>query len=182
MCEVLSKSEQVIDYMNILDIAFKAATVCIAGFNVFFAVKIFRLKDKKDETEKERDRKIQLLKTLVLDHNLKNYHSIFDDIETQLVLLQQPNLTNDNKQIIDTSIADLFIQLRGKFYDSLLAIDDSLYESIKGKADALQTHFTETIFDPGINLTHMPKFDELISQKMTTTKTEIIKKLFNYRG
>jgi hypothetical protein len=119
---------------------------------------------------------------LVLDHNLKNYHSIFDNIETQLILLQQPSLNYNDKQIIDTSIADLFIQLRSKFYDSLLAIDDSLYESIKGMADALQTHFTETIFDPGINLTHIPKFDELISQKMTTTKTEIIKKLFNYRG
>ncbi len=182
MCEVLNQPEQVINYMNILDIAFKSATICIAGFNAFFAVKIFRLKDKKDETEKEKDRKIQLLKTLVLDHNLKNYHSIFDNIDEQLILLQQPNLTNDDKQIIDTSIADLFIQLRRKFYDSLLAIDDTLYEIIKGKADALQTYITETIFDPGVNLTHIPKFDELISQKMTTTKTEIIKKLFNYRG
>lgn len=182
MCEIMTQPEKVIDYMNILDIAFKSATVCIAGFNVYFAVKIFRLKDKKDDNEKERDRKMQLLKTLVLDHNLKNYHSIFEDIEKHLILLQKENLTNIDKQAIDIDIADLFIQLRSKFYDSLLAIDDNLYESIKIKADALQTHFTETIFDPGINLTHMPKYDELINQKLTTVKTEIIKKLFNYRG
>src|SRR5690606_22103357 len=181
MCEVLSQPEQVIDYMNILDIAFKAATVCIAAFNVFFAVKIFRLKYRKDEAEKESDRKIQLLKTLVLDHNLKNYHSIFDNIEMQLAFLQQINLTDDDKQGIETQIADLFIQLRSKFYDSLLAIDDNLYESIKIEADTLQTHFTETIFDSEVNLSHMPKYDELISQKLTTTKTEIIKRLFNYR-
>lgn len=182
MCDIVTQPENVIDYMSILDIAFKAATVCMAGFNVYFAVKIFRLKDKKDDTEKERDRKIQLLKTLVLDHNLKNYHTIFDEIEQQLILLKQPNLSTINKQTIDSQIADCFIQLRGKFYDALLAIDDNLYESIKDKADCLQTHLTETIFDPGINLIHQPKYDELITQKMTTTKTEIIRKLFNYRG
>lgn len=182
MCDIVTQPEKVIDYMSILDIAFKAATVCIAGFNVYFAVKIFRLKDKKDETEKERDRKIQLLKTLVLDHNLKNYHSIFNDIEQQLILLKQANLSTNDKQIIDTQIADYFIQLRSKFYDALLAIDDNLYESIKDKADCLQTHITNTIFDPGINLSHQPKFDELVTQKLTTTKTEIIRTLFKYRG
>lgn len=182
MCEVLNPCTLSIDYMTILDIIFKAATVCIAGFNVFFAIKIFRLKDKKDDTEKERDRKIQLLKTLVLDHNLIKYHSIFEDIEKQLILLKKPDMQIDEKQAVDTEIGELFIQLRSKFYDSLLAIDNDLYDCIKGKADALQTHFTETIFDQGINLAHLPKYDELINQQLTTAKTEIIRKLFNYRG
>lgn len=79
-------------------------------------------------------------------------------------------------------MGDLFIKLRSKFYDSLLAIDDKLYESIKIKVNDLQTHLTNTIFDAGINLAHQPKFDELVIQKLTTTKTEIIQKLFNYRG
>ncbi len=182
MEEVITQTETSIDYLLILDIAFKTATICIAGFNAFFAVKIFKLKDKKDETEKEKDRKIQLLKTLVLDHNLKNYHLIFEKIENELSKLQTPNLSDIDKQEMDSRIGNHFIELRSKFYDSLLAIDDSLYERIKMKSDALQTLFTETIFDQGVNLTHLPKYDELIIQPMTTAKTEIIKALFTYRG
>lgn len=179
MCNVAISPQESVDY---LDIAFKSATICIALFNIYFATKIFRIKDRKEDSEKERDRKIQLLKTLVLDHNLKHYYSIFDEIEAKLTELKAPNLNDDNKSTIDTSVAELFIKLRRKFYDSLLAIDNALYDTIVDFSDKLQTDLTNAIFDPGINLSHTPKYDELIQEKVTNTKTEIIKKLFNYRG
>ena len=176
MCNVTVPPQESLDY---LDIAFKSATICIALFNIYFASKIFRIKNKKEDSEKERDRKIQLLKTLVLDHNLKHYYSVFDEIEAKLTELKTPNLNDENKSAIDTSIADLFIKLRRKFYDSLLAIDNALYNTIIGYSDELQTNLTNAIFDPGVNLSHAPKYDELIQEKVINTKTEIIKKLFN---
>lgn len=179
MCESIIEPAPTVDY---LDIGFKCATICIALFNAFFAVKIFWLKTEKDDNEKERDRKIQLLKTLILDHNLKYYYSIFDEIDTELDKLKQDGLSDAQKGEIDSNIGSLFIKLRRKFYDSLLAIDKQLYETIKGHADELQTHLTNNIFDQGINLSHMPKFDELISEKVTVTKTEITRILFGYRG
>jgi len=45
--------------------------------------------------------------------------------------LKQPNLNDAQKQTIDGKVGDLFIMLRRKFYDSLLAIDNGLYENIK---------------------------------------------------
>lgn len=168
-----------IDY---LDIAFKIATISIAALNVFFAVRIFNLKNKKDDSAKEKDRKIQLLKTLVLDPNFKNFYLIFDEIEDELNKLKVNGLTVIQKQAIDATLADLFIKLRRKFYDSLLGIDESLYSNIETHSDVLQNHFTETIFDNGVNLSHSPKFDELITEKLLNTKTNIIKQLFSYRG
>jgi len=179
MCNIPIEPKNTID---ILDVAFKSATVFIAFFNAYFAVIIFRMRAKKDEAEKERDRKIQLLKTLVLDHNLKYFYSIFDEIEDQLSPLKQPNLNLDDKKRIDSNISELFIKMRRRFYDSLIAIDFSLYDSINNYADSLQTHITDTIFDHGINLSHLPKYDELINEKIIKTKSEIIKRLFSYRG
>ncbi len=179
MCHYNLEPKSTIDY---LDIAFKLATVCIALFNVYFASKVFRIKNQKDDSEKERDRKLQLLKTLVLDHNLKHYYSGFSEIETKLNELKTPNLSDENKGEIDSAVADLFIKLRRRFYDSLLAIDNVLYETIVNYSDELQGHLTDTIFDAGINLSHKPKFEELINEKIINTKTEIIKKLYNYRG
>ena len=179
MCCIIIQPEQTTDY---LDIGFKSATICIALFNAYFAIKIFEDKSKKDDTEKERDRKIQLLKTLVLDHSFINFYTIFDEIEVDLLKLKQPNLTDTDKQAIDSNIQVLFIKLRRKFYDSLLAIDETLYDNILNKCDDLQSHFSLTIFDQGVNLSHVPKYDELINEKLIDTKTEIIKTLFGYRG
>jgi hypothetical protein len=179
MCYIPIQPEPTTDY---LDIAFKSATICIALFNAYFAIKIFKDKNKKDDTEKERDRKIQLLKTLVLDHSFKNFYTIFDEIEDELLKLKQPNLTDPDKQTIDSNIQDLFIKLRRKFYDSLLAIEEPLYNNIENKCDELQSHFSLTIFDQGVNLSHTPKYDDLINEKLIDAKTEIIKTLFSYRG
>lgn len=168
--------------MDVLDVAFKGATVLIAGFNALFAVKIFRTKFSKDNIDKENDRKIQLLKTLVLDHGLVKFYEIFESLEAELSNLKSEGLTIPGKQEIESALTGLFIQLRRKFYDSLIAIDMNLYGSVRDKADNFQKELTETIFDQGVNLSHTPKFEELISDRITTTKTSILKILFEYRG
>lgn len=179
MCFILYQPEQTTNY---LDIAFKSATICIAFFNAGFAIKIFYDNNKKNGVEKEQDRKIQLLKTLVLDHSFKNFYMIFNEIETELLKVKSKSLTDDDKREIDETTLKLFIKLRRKFYDSLLAIDEVLYENIKKQCDDLQSHFSETIFDDGINLSNSQKFNDLIFEKLINTKTAIIKTLFNYRG
>lgn len=179
MCHITYEPQSIVDY---LDIAFKSATICIALFNLYFASKVFKISSKREISEKEQDRKIHLLKTLVLDHSLKYFYDDFAEIESKLLELKYPNLNDSLKSEIDSTIAEHFIKLRRRFYDSLLAIDNSLYDKIVKYSDSLQEHLSLTIFDQGINLSHGPKFDELIREKITTTKTEIIKELFNYRG
>lgn len=168
--------------INLLDIAFKSATILIAMFNAYFAIKLFRIRYKKDDTEKERDRKMQLLKTLVLDHSLIHFYSIFDEIETALCRLKFNGLTLKDKQDIDAEISLLFIKFRRKFYDSLIAIDVTLYSSINKNADEFQTSITNTMFDEGVNLSHSPKYEELIIEPLVHYKSNIIKILFSYRG
>ncbi len=170
------------DYLTSLDTIFKFATISIAIFNVYFAVKVFRIKDKKDDTEKERDRKIQLFKTLVLDFNLKHCYSFFDDIFKNLISLKSTNLNDNDKKLISRDLDGFFILLRVNFIDLLLAIDKTLHTKIENEADDLQKQLTDTIFDQGVNLSHLPKYDELINQKIANTKAEIIKILFEFRG
>lgn len=179
MCYLPKQPETMTDY---LDILFKTATICIALFNAYFAIKIFKDKNIKDDIEKDRDRKIQLLKTLILDHSFNNFYTIFDEIEDELLKLKMPNLTDKGKETIDSNIQVLFIKLRRKFYNSLLAIEKPLFYNIEDKCDKLQSHFSLTIFDQGVNLSHTPKYDDLIDEKLIDTKTEIIKTLFDYRG
>jgi hypothetical protein len=168
--------------IDILDIAFKSATILIAGTNMFFAYKFFAFKNKKEDVDKEKDRKINWLKTLILDHNLKHYYSFFDDLEKELNELKKPNLTDINKQTIDEKNAELFIAIRRKFTDILLIVDNQIYKETIILFDKLQGELTETIFNQGINLSHPPKFEEEIMSRLASTKTDVIKRIFNYRG
>lgn len=167
---------------DLLDIAFKSATILIALFNIYFASKVFRINSKKSEAEKERDRKMLLLKTLILDPNFKYFYELFDKIEEELMNLRQPNLTDAEKSKVDSGVLDLMILFRRKFYDSLLAVDESLYEAIKNLGDKFQSEISTIIFDPGINLSHGPKYEELITERVSAIRTEILKVIFAYRG
>lgn len=170
---------ETIDY---LDVTFKSAMIIVAGTNVYFAHKFFNFKNQKEDVDKEKDRKINWLKTLILDHNLKNYYSFFDDLELELNKLKILNLTNSDKQKIDENNAELFVTIRRKFIDILLVVDKKIYNKIQSLFDKLQEELTETIFNQGINLNHQPKFDEEIMSKISSTKTDVIKEIFNYRG
>ncbi|MBS1926854.1 MAG: hypothetical protein JST57_12685 [Bacteroidetes bacterium] len=168
--------------MQLLDIFFKSATIVIAITNLFFVIKFFNLKSKKDDADKEKDRRINWLKTLVLDHSLDSFYSFFDSIESELNKLKEQNLTIDDKKQVDDKIGDQFILLRRNFTDTLIAVDNNLYKSVLSISDKFQTHLTDTIFDNGINLAHPPKYQELVLEKLTISKTDIIKILFGYRG
>lgn len=168
--------------LNHLDIASKTAVVIIAACNLFFSVKFFQLKNEKDDIDKEKDRKIQWLKTLILDHNLKHFYAFFDELETELNRLKESGLSNEDKKCIENGIADKFVILRIKFIDMLLAIDNDMYVSFLDLSDELQGHISTSIFDTGINLDNKDKFKEVVESKVMATKTEFIKRLFTYRG
>ena len=164
-----------------LETANKVALVIIAFFNLIFAVVIFRHRNKSDAVKNEADKKMHLFKTLILDHNLKYFYEIFGNLEAELVKLKIPDLSTVRKQEINSVIGEYFILLRRNFYDAFLAINFKLYNDIKDTADSLQDNISKTVFDPGINLSHPPKFDEEINERFTETKTSIIRLLYDHR-
>lgn len=167
---------------TILDLSVKGATVIIAAANLFFAIRFFWLNRKKSDSDKESDRRILWLKTLILDHNLTHFYEFFDKIENSLSHLRTADLPLERLQEIESELQDSFTFLRRKFTDTLLSVDNSLYDRILECSDKLFEHLTKSIFDPGINLSHSPKFDEIITEKISSVKTDILRHLFSFKG
>jgi hypothetical protein len=165
-----------------LDTIYKISMIFIAVFNVVFAVYIFLVKSRKDDHSNEKNRKINLLKTLILDYNLEHLYDYFEQIDVETRKLIQLDLSNDEKKIINDKILENGKFIRIKFIDILSAINKSLYDNLIILIDKMQDSFTESIFDEGINLNHKPKFEEKITKIIQETKTSTIKLLFNYKG
>ncbi|EXZ39289.1 hypothetical protein M100_1970 [Bacteroides fragilis str. 1007-1-F  len=125
---------------------------------------------------------MSLLKTLILDYNMKYLYLFFEDLRKETNKLTVANLSDDAKREINEKLLLYGNELRQKFIDPFLAIDSKLYDNILHSIDILLDNMTNSIFDEGINLSHAPKFEELIINKITNTKTHIIKLLFEYSG
>jgi hypothetical protein len=171
----------------LLDIFYKLAMVIIGCTNAYIAYTLYKLKDKKDNIEKNKDRKFQFFKTFILDHNLKYLYSFFDNVEIKL-RERQPEINEfSGKAGIDNDLQELFSTVRIQFTDLLLAIEDigsdvSLYKNVLSKFDELQTKLSLSIFDTGLNLTDKAKFNSEIVKELSKTKTEIVKILYNHQN
>ncbi|MBM6856617.1 hypothetical protein [Caecibacteroides pullorum] len=166
-------------YKSILDDIYKIATVIIASFNAWFAYVIFKLKNKKEDETKEADRKLALMKTLVLDYNLKHMYSFFDDLIVHLNELKQKNA---NKKDIEQHIQTDFKSLNESFINLLAAIDLNLHSELLQKSDNFRDKLVENIGDEGINLYVSQKYSELIEDPYCKFKQDMISCLFNYKG
>ncbi len=162
-----------------LDIFYKVATVAIALFNAWYAISIFKLKDKKEDENKEADRKIGLLKTLILDYNLKYVYNFFDYLEGILSVLK--NKDTDKKNI-EQIIQRLFKDLNEKFIYFLSAIDKNLYQKILDRSDNFRDKLVANIGDEGVNIYVETKYNELIDKPYKDFKKNIIQDLFSYTG
>jgi hypothetical protein len=186
--DTLNVVQQVVDAVEpmrdtpVLDTICKIATVCIALANIILVFYIFRRNNNKDERNGEKSRKINLLKTLILDYNMKYLYDFFDKVKEETDKLKAPVLQVSEKTRINNEVILLNSKLRQKFTDVFLAIDESIYNEILTSTDALIDGFTESIFNQGINLSHEPMFNDLITSRIAATKTHIIKTLFNYSG
>lgn len=186
--DTLNVVQQVLDAVEpmrdtlVLDTIYKTATVCIALANIILVIYIFRRNNNKDKRNGEKNRKINLLKTLILDYNMKYLYDFFDKVKEETNKLKAPVLQISEKTSINNEVILLNSKLRQKFTDVFLAVDENIYNEILTSTDALIDGFTESIFNQGINLSHEPMFNDLITSKITATKTHIIKTLFNYSG
>ena len=168
--------------ISVLDTICKIATVLIACVNIYLVIVIFNTNRKRDTSFKEKERKIHLLKTLVLDYGMKNFYQFFDDIDTETKKLKNKDLDDNTKKTINDSLLKYGKILEQKFTDLFWGINQNLRTNIYQKTDNLLDGFTRSIFDEGINLYADDKFNDLIVKRISEYKSEIIRLLFSYSG
>lgn len=167
---------------SILDIIYKVATVLIATVNTFLVVYFFVRKKNVDDKREDKSRKIQWLKAIVLDYNLKHLYAFFDNVEMHTGVLLNQSITDSEKSTIEEYIQDEVSLLRKKFLDMFIAVDMRLYKELLDVIDSLMAEITKALSDKGSNLNHKPKYEECIVKPLMESKTEVIRVIFKYEG
>lgn len=150
--------------------------------NLLFGGYFFYFKNKKEDKETERKVKMDWFKTLILDNNLKYFHEFFENVEEEMRKVLANGNDDQLKVKINETINDYNKKFRVRFVDSLLAVDVSIYDNLIKFSDDMIDGFTNNIFDPGINLSHLPKFEQIVVKQLSQTKTHMIQELFKFNG
>lgn len=169
--------------MSTWDIIFNVCTIVCTIINVFLVYYIYKQGNKRDDEKTEKQHRINMFQVLVLNYNIQRLYDFYDELINTVNILQNSKLSEEQKMEINGKIVnEIGVAFRIKFVDCLNAISPSLYNDVLNLLDALIDNITNAIFDEGIKLSHRPKFDEVITTKIFRTKTEMLKRIFEYDG
>lgn len=122
-------------------------------------------------------RKLELMKTLILDHQMSSFYDHFRELQK---VLEKLKTRNCDKTFIEHEIQPIFRSLNEELLILFLAIDDKLYKELITLSDKLRDQLVESIGDEGINLFNERKYKEHIQQPLASAQQNIIKTIYNY--
>ena len=160
-----------------MDSILAIAMAVIALANIFLTFYIF-MQGRKDTSESvNKQRKFELVQSLILNNRLPLLYSFYDAVANECRRLLVKNDQQTKLAVNETNMA-LLKRFRQDFVMPFNVVDHELFVSLKETADDLIDGITEVIFDEGINLKHEPKFNEMITEPLSRNRNAMLSKLY----
>ncbi|MBR5630408.1 MAG: hypothetical protein IKW82_02060 [Bacteroidales bacterium] len=176
-------------FSGVVDVAYKLAMVAIAAFNIVYVIMLNKSQNQDKEAHRKSERRMDLLKTIVLIPNLKKMYKFLDKLWTELEKLKleseaEKNAEKENtvKQEIEPKIQALFASFRSDFIIVLNATAPSLGDKVEKISDTMRDTLLSNMADPGINLWVTKYFNDKIKSVFEKGKMDLVNVLFNYDG
>ena len=116
------------------------------------------------------------MQTLIINNRLHLLYDFYDAVSKECHRLLGPT-DQQTKMVVKNTIIALQKNFRQDFIMPFKVVDHELFVSLKKTADDLIDGITEAIFDDGINLSHEPKFNEMISEPLSLNRNAMLSKL-----
>lgn len=168
----------VLHSVNWVDTLLAFAMAVIAVTDVVVTYLLFKQSRKDSSESAYKTRKFELMQTLMLNSNINKFYKFFDDVSEQCIKLRT-NTDKATKAFVNQSILTSLKIFRLDFITLVKVIDTDLYNDMIKNADLLIDGITEAIFDPGINLNHEPKYDEVVTQQISKCRTDCLTMLLS---
>lgn len=167
---------------SLLQVIDTIANITIALFTLAFSIYIYYFTTKKDDKEKQKDRKSDSLKTIILEHNLKHLFFFYEKVITIMLPLSKKKHSDNEKESINNELQNSLKQLRLQFTDLFLAVDKQLYADIKRCTDQLIDELTVKMFDEETNLEIESTYDEEVTSSISKSKTDTVGHLYEFNN
>ena len=178
-----------VTFGGVVDIAYKLAMVAIAAFNIVYVIMLNKSQNQDKAAQRKSERRMDLLKTIVLIPNLKKMYRFLDKLWAELEKLKLENEADKNadkenavKQEIEPTIQALFATFRSDFIIVLNATAPALGDKVEKISDTMRDTILSNMADEGVNLWVFNYFNDKIKTIYEKGKMEMVNALFNYNG
>lgn len=155
------------------------ATVAIALINIVLLFLFERWHRKDNGENQEANRRISLMNTLVLDHNMKYFYSSYDKLRKDVEYLKEKDCL---KKEVERNVQESLKTLNQNFIYFIMAIDVTMHNKLMEISDNCRDLLVANISDEGINLDVEKMFNEKIKKVIDECERKMLSLLFNYDG
>lgn len=158
---------------------FNISTLIIAVAGLIISIVVF-IKERKDSTKQsESSRRLELMKTLILDHNMPHFYEIFEKLSKSVERLKERIC---DKSIVESDIQEILRNLNETVILLFTAIDQTLYDNLLKESDNCRDNLVNSLSDEGLNLYVEAKYKKHVLDHINFAKNQIIKIIYNYKG
>lgn len=157
--------------------------------NLLIVIYVFSYTRRKDKREikrsttlEEQKIRLQWFKELIIQPNMSVIEKFYENII--LILNKLVNIGNTDSDLIKISadVKEEHAKIRKSFVDLLRVADPEVEKKIKLNLDNLIGNLDITIFDRGINFSHLPAFEKEIISKVIYSKNDLISTIYSFKG
>lgn len=167
---------------DLWDVVVQIATILTAIIGVYLAYRVYIWTKQDSELQSEQQRKLTMLKTLVLDYRMNLLYEFIDNITSSSNELAV-SLNVEQRRLINEKLLIEFSNIRLKFFEVFRIVDNRmLYEPSLVILDNLSDYLSETISQDDIDFSQETILREKIIIPIHNASVEILKVLFKYTG
>lgn len=155
------------------------ATVVIALINIVLFYLFERWHRKDNGKSQEANRRISLMKTLILDHNMQYFYSSFGKLRKDVESLKDKGC---QKNDVERNVQESLKTLNQNFIYFIMAIDVTMHNKLMEISDDCRDLLVANISDEGINLDVEKMFNEKIKTVIDECERKMLSLLFKYDG
>ncbi len=153
------------------------ATLLIALGSLFMSVYVFREQRADTKAHNDSVRKLNLMKTLILDQSIPYFYDIFKRLTKSTEKLKEQSC---QRYEVESKIQLLLRELNEQIISLFLAVDSYLYRDLLDKSDDCRDNLVMSIGDLSLDFQIEELYHRHILNHINSTKREILRLIYNY--
>ena len=158
---------------------FNTSTLLIAVAGLIISIIVFIKERKASKDQNESSRRLELMKTLILDHNMPRFYAIFEQLYRSVEKLRDPTC---DKSAVENDVQRILRDLNETVILLFISIDKTLYNRLLEESDSCRDNLVSSLSDEGLNLYVEDKYKKHILEHINFAKKQIIWRIYNFKG
>ncbi|MDE6769444.1 MAG: hypothetical protein K2J78_06955 [Muribaculaceae bacterium] len=155
------------------------ATLIIAGGGFILSIYVFKQQRADSRAQTDSARRLDLMKTLILDQNIPDFYRVFQSLRNSTDALLSPGC---DRSKVEAKIQSLLRELNEQILSLFMVIDSALYMALIDESDVCRDNLVDSLGNPNIDLSVEGLYIQHVLSHLNRAKREMLRRIYNYDG